>query len=365
MSKASAHAAIKHNFNNAIPAIDPSIVKDSSPITDAATADEIHRAIVRIDKIRATKEIQYKQCMDKVKADRQETLDALDEVRYLLDQRMQDYAKENLEGRHLDLPSGRVQFNRSQRVVIGDLGGEELTAVLTKYHKQYDGLVRWKPELNKQAVKDLLADPEVAKNLSWLSVEETESVSYSEDTTSAPPEPSREEGPAPAASNPTPGNDAAQDPVPTETPVAEEPAAENEGASPGPGEVASPPSGVDLSKAPRIFEVPSDDHYNADRLGAKAGAFEAMDVAKLLEGQSRVTIEHINTLPIDRVKGGMVAMMTKLGMGKTETRRWVAYHIGQTIEHVDPGKLDEATWRKLLALSVHAHTVMEKHKAGE
>jgi len=351
MSKASAHAAIKHSFFNAVPAINPDIVRSEDSIEEAAEADEAHRAIVRLQKLRDTKEIQYKSVADKMRQDRQETLDAIDTMIHILDSRLKEYAKPRLEGRHLDLPSGRIQFNATSSVAIKDLGDVELEDKLQEVSKVFPDLVRVKRELVKKEAKRLLSIPEAAEKLDWLSLESGDSVSYSEDTISAPPELSREEAEASRAAAASADSPPADDALP-EKKVEEKP------------ETDDPPSGVDLTKAPRIFEVPEDHHFTDEKLKGKAGTFLAMDVEQLLKGQSRVTLDHVKTLPIDKIKGGMVSMMGKLGMGRAEVRKWVAYHTGQTQEQVDPGKLEDSAWRRLLALSVHAHTVMEKHKAG-
>lgn len=346
MSKASAYAAIKSNFNNAVPAISPEIISDEE-ISDTADANDAHRAIMRLKKLRETKEIQYKQVIDRANADKRETLDVIDAAIHKLDRRLKTFAKPRLDGRHLDLPAGRIQFTTSASVHISD-DVEDLDSKVEQLAGSHPKLVRKKYQLDKNAIKEAAKEGDLPD---WLEVVELDSVTYSEDTKSTPiEEPSREKGSI--------ADDLAKAPIFEDDSIPEAKKVEEK------PEVKDPPKGVDTTKGPRIFEVPSDEHFaDETKLANKAETFVAFDVAKLLEGQTRVTLEHVSTLPIDKIKGGMVAMMGKMGMGRPETRRWVAYHIGMTAEAVDPSKLDDKTWRRLLALAVHAHTVMEKHKA--
>jgi hypothetical protein len=330
MSRASALAAIDHALTNNVPAIHRDIF-DKDELDSTADANDAHTAMLRLKGLREEKAAAYKEIEDRLRDDKKATLDTLDEQIYKLDTLLTTYAKPRLEGRHLDLPAGRIQFGSSHSIVV-KCDENDLQKKLKKLYKAHPNLVSVELKLKKrEAIKAMTSEGDPLQ-VDFLGIATTDSVSYSGDTTS---EPKKAKAPKPSRK--------------------ERPSAESE--------VAPPASGVDTSKGPRIFEVPDASHFSDERSDTKKKTFYAFDIGKLLANQNRVTVEHIESLPIEKIKGGITAMTEKLGMGKPEVRIWVAYHTGATPDTVDPGKFDDEDWRRLLALAVHAHTVKEKHSA--
>lgn len=404
MSKASAVASISHALLSAVPAISQDIIdhftsKNQFTAIDSknwtsADADDALRAIIKLDALRQTKNIQYKSALDRYEADKKETLNMIDAVKYSIQKPLLAFAKLNLEGKHCDLPSGRIQLHGSKSVEI-KIDDEELQKVLMKCAKSDNAAlkscVRIKLEPDLNAIKAAIA---AGTKIDWAEIINSDSPTFTEsanvknesespvgesvsalgpitESVSSPRDPvvaPKATATPVTASAPVASTAQAEPPSPASEPAPAPAPVQLANTSPtGPGSAPSAPdgswqtTGTNPDLRPRYFEAPKPHHFVESALKVNAMTFEHLEIPKLLEGQDRVKIEHITGLKIDQIKGGMVTTLDKLKFSKDDRRTWIAYHLGKNPSDIDSSKLDDNTWRKLLAMAVHATVILEKY----
>lgn len=379
MSHKHTGAEIAHAMRTLIPQVDPTL-----EVTSFADADELQRGIIKLQKMRDTKVIQYKQLAERMKKDRDGTMNAYDKAIYLMDQKVQGFLRNQMDQGelHYDLPSGRMQISKTKPAVVIELDDDAL-------HKALKGLYKHKNEMVKACAKVELKPSKVAmaklhKAIADGDIDEDdvpdldsiytmvqgETVSYTENKDGKLPEPDRSVGgggPVVSGGGPAKESSGLDPMVPEDDDTIEEIKKEIDKDDKVP---FLPPDGdlpgdnVDASKKPKIYEAPATEHFDKNLLALSLATFRAMDVDELLAGQDKVKREHIAGLPMDQIKGGLGKMFERLGFEKSDKRAWVAYHIGKHPLDVDPTMVPEPAYRKLLALAIHAVTVKENESEG-
>jgi len=375
MIKKSTQIQMDHAMACLMPPVDPSIEVESF-----ADADEIQRGIIKLQKMRETAEIQYKEIRKRNTKSRDDTLDTFDAQLQAMKHRLETWLRPKIEDGtgHYDLPSGRMQISKNPAAIVIGCDSDELQTHLKKLYKSKEE--KWK-ELQKACVRVTLipVKPALAKlhqalledkgeetkpSYEWFDSVQGETVSFNGDKSD--PIPSPVEGRVPDALDRAIAKrerekhnketlDKIQEEIIEENPNADVPFL------PADNKHLDSPTGTTADK-PQIFEAPRTEHFDDEGTLTRAlAAFKAMTVTDLLAGQDRITPDQIKTFPIERIKGGLKKMFDTIGFSALDKKAWVSYHMGKHPLDLNPAELPESAYRKLLALAIHATTMFQAH----
>jgi len=398
MSKASAISAINNMLMNLIPSINPKIIDripheissvdlnklniiDSKEWTQA-DADDAMRIIIKLDAIAETKDSAYKTVMDRHSRDRQETKDIISSVKHQVQKALISYTKDKLVGQHYDCPSGRMQLHGSYPIEI-KIDNEELNSILEKLSTSSDPIlkacvrIKYEPALDniKLAIKS-------GHKIDWAEIiHKTNPTFYDKDNIpkqnkdlvndESPVTPIlvNDKPPLTPIVTSSPMNKLIED-VDTEKtkkttnkttnkPIIQKTQETSTHSPTGP---SGGPSGTNIDLRPRFFSIPQAHHFVDSALKINATTFIESDIVRLLTNQDKVKPEHIETLPIEKIRSGFISTLSEIGIiEKPDVRIWTAYHLGKHPDQIIPATFDEATWRKLCAYAIHAKTIKNKY----